>query len=447
MQYFISLTTTGISQLITSAKRCVFICLPSMHVELAKAILELNKKMNSTEITVDIQILMDFDAQTFRQGYGDYTAVEEMLKSKLDISNLKDNRISFILVDDIGYYLFVESRSLIPANKPTINAVQIDPVSIVRLKKYFFPNEKNFDYENELVNAIIEESKALTSPDKLISDTVSKATEIDDKTVLAIKTDLENNPPLNPDYKRLVEFYSNKFQYVKLKFKGANLLSSKIEIPAKALPLMDAALKEKLETKLNLFTKSDEQEFFKPLSDFKDKIDDLRKRFLKKVKSRDESLLEKTRKADFELEIDDLNDEISGLQSEIVNDLAAQIEETRERLKTDLCEFFNANPKALFPNHPNLWEGHESYIQKEAKPTSEEIIFHMKWPKAHLLVDGFNLIYQYSDITFEDLKNKEFVQELAESGLIDEADSNKLANFSKGIELSEKKKNEKSPKN
>ncbi len=435
MDYFKSLTTTDIVQLIVSAKKSVYLCMPSLHPEIAKAIVELDNIENSQGEKVKIQILIDFDAHTFRQGYGNYETVEDLFKRNFDIKCLKDNRISFLIADNIGFYLFIESRSLIPADKQTINAVKIDLVSIVRIKKYFFPDENRTDFKDELANAIIEESKTLSEPDGLISRKAAPVTEIETGIINEVKADLEKNPPLNPDYKRMVDFYSNKFQYVKLKFEGANLLSRKIEIPAKALPLMDAALKERLETKLNLFTKSEEEEYFKPLSDFKEEIAGLRTCYLKKVKSREESLLDKSRKTDFEEEVTDLNDTINKIQLEIVSDLATQINETRERLLTDLTEFFIANPKALFPDHPNLWGGNKSYIQQSAKSRAEKIIHQINWPEAHLLVDSFKLIYQYSDITFEDLKNEEFVSELAESGLINEADSNQLAEFGKAVTL------------
>lgn len=59
-------------------------------------------------------------------------------------------------------------------------------------------------------------------------------------------TDPYDNPvnPLNPDYKRIVEFYSNKFQYVKLKFNGSNLQHRKIELPPRVLPVADTELKK-----------------------------------------------------------------------------------------------------------------------------------------------------------------------------------------------------------
>lgn len=274
MEYFKSLNTTALAELITSTRKELYLCMPALHPGIANAITELDYMQNNEKEKVSINLLIDFDAQTFRQGYGDFQSVEDLFKGEFEIKNLKDNRISFIISDNTGYYLFIESRSLIPADKETINAVKIDSISRVRLKKYFFPNEKNKDFQNELADAIIEESKTLDKPEELIPDKPAPVLELSIEAVKEAKTDLEKNPPLNPDYKRIVEFYSNKFQYVKFKFEGANLQSRKIEIPSQALPVMDATLKDKLETKLNLFDKTDEQEVFKPLNDFKAKIDE-----------------------------------------------------------------------------------------------------------------------------------------------------------------------------
>jgi len=331
--------------------------------------------------------------------------------------------------------LFIESRSLIPADKETINAVRIDPVSKARLKNHFSPNEQKKDFQNELADAIIEVSKTLDKPEELIPDKRAPVMDLSVEMVKKVKTDLEKNPPLNPDYKRIVEFYSNKFQYVKFKFEGANLQSRKIEIPSQALPVMDATLKNKLETKLNLFDKTDEQKVYQPLNDFKAKIDGIRGKYLKKVKSREESLLDKNKKKEFESEVEKLDSKMNKVKSDIISIIANQINEAKDRLLNDLTEFFIANPKALFPDHPNLWENNEKYIRQSAKSTANTIIYNIKWPQAHLLVDGFKLIHQYSDITFEDLKSKQFIAELIECKLIGEEDKDKIADFRKGIEI------------
>lgn len=435
MKYFKAFSATDIVNIITSTKKSLFLCLPSIHEEIEEAISYLDYSSNHDKKEVDIHIIIDFDAQTFRQGYGNFSSVNDLIDDGFEIKCLKDNRISFIISDDIGYYLFIESRSLIPADKATINAVNIDPVSIVRLKNYFYANSVNFDFQDELANAIIEESKTLNKPNELISQEAAKVEIISKHAVEKIETELEKNPPLNPDYKRLVEYYSNKFQYVKLIFEGANINHQKIKIPAKALPIMDASLKNQLETKLNLFDKNQEAEGFKSLNDFNTKLTAIRDKYLTTIKARSESVLSKTSKTQFETEINNLKTGIESVQKEIINNISAQIEQAKERLLKDLIDFFINNPKAIFPNHPNLWEGSTHYIEKESQSIANEIIYHIKWPRAHLLVDKLKLTLHFSDITFEDLKNEEFINELFEKGLISEANKGQLANFGEAISL------------
>lgn len=435
MEYFKSLTQAEIEQIILSTKESLYICMPAIHEELESAITYLDYSNDNSKTEIKIHILIDFDSQTFRQGYGNFKSVEDLINGGFDVKCLKDNRISFIISDNIGYYLFIESRSLIPADKKTINAVKIDPVSIVRLKKFFFTETENSDFQDDLVNAIIEESKQLKNTNELLSEQIASVTEISNIEIESVSEVLKKNPPIHPDFKRIVEFYSNKFQYVKVKFEGANLQYRKIEIPSKALPIMDATLKDKLETKLNLFEKSDEENCFKPLIDFKTKLTEIRDAYLTKVKSRDESLLDKLKKSAFEEQIENLKKEINRVKNDIIGNIAEQINQTKIRLLADLIDFFIANPKSLFPNHPNLWESNQNYIRQSAKSKAEEVIYRIKWPEAHLLVDDFKLSVQYSDITYEDLKSQEFVNELKDFNLIDESDENRLAEFGKGVKI------------
>jgi hypothetical protein len=434
MEYFKSLTQSGLIELIHSTKKALYLCVPSVHEEIAGAISYLDYSHSQDEQEVEIHLLVDFDAQTFRQGYGDYRSVEDLIKGGFELNTLQNNRISFIISDDIGFYLFIESRSLIPADKETINAIKIDPVSMVRLKKFFFSTSENKDVENELTNAIIEESKQLENANNLLSNQIAPVTEVSTKIVESVSEDLSRNPPLNPDYKRIVEFYSNKFQYVKLKFEGSNLQHRKIEIPPKALPIADANLKKKLETKLNLFDSTNVNASFTALQQLKDEVAAIREEFLTKVKSREESLLNKHEKNNFKKAIHTFKNKIAGVKTKTLSAIASEILATKENLLIDLAEFLVENPKTLFPDHPHLWQGEHKYIVQSAKTKAEEIIYRIRWPEAHTMVDEFKLDVQFSDITFEDLKNKQFISELKEYGIINSADENQLAKFSKGIE-------------
>jgi hypothetical protein len=249
-----------------------------------------------------------------------------------------------------------------------------------------------------------------------------------------VALDLEQNPPLNPDYQRVVDFYSNKFQYVKLKFEGSNLPHKKIELPPNSLPINDTDLKKRLETKLNLFEKSSIKVIFSPLTNLKQKIDGVREEYLTKVKSREESLLNKRFKTEFDEAIMALEKEIQHVQEQLLQGVKNLIQQTKDKIKKELIKFFKENSTTLFSDNFNFIRNDKDYLEAMAKEKAEEICFRIRWPQAHILLSEFKLQVQYSEITFEDLKNGDFIAELVASGLISEEDVNQLAVFSKGIE-------------
>ena len=433
MEYFKSLTQNDLASLIQSTERELFVSLPLFHREIADAIMSI---LRDNEKKIGIHIMVDFDAQTFRQGYGEIKSFKQLIKEGIEIKTLKDNRISFIIVDDKGYYLFIESRSLIPADKDTINAVRVDPVSIVRLKQFFFGKSIKMNYQDELANAIIDEGLLLKEA-KEMENLLAPVAAISPKEIQTVYNDLKSNPPLNPDYKRIVEFYSNKFQYVKLKFNGSNLQHRKIELPPRVLPVADTELKKRLETKLNLFDQDFINETFSSIQELKEQLGEIREKYLTKVKSREESLLDKKRKSAFNQAVNDQRAKIDTVKTKCLVNIGKQIKLTSERLIDNLADFLAENPKALFPKHKNLWENNEEYIKDASKEEAKSIVTKIKWPKAHDLLDELSIDLQYSDITYEDLKNKTFIKELHEWGLIDDADEKQLASFGKGVKTVE----------
>ena len=433
MEYFKSLTQNDLASLIRSTERKLFVSLPLFYGEIADAIMSIHR---DSEKKIGIHILVDFDAQTFRQGYGEIESFEQLIKEGIEIKTLNDNRISFIIVDDKGYYLFIESRSLIPADKETINAMRVDPVSIVRLKQFFFGKSIKMNYQDELKNAIIDEGLLLDKAEEM-KNLLAPVATISQEELQTVSNDLKSNPPLNPDYKRIVEFYSNKFQYVKLKFNGSNLQHRKIELPPRVLPVADTELKKRLETKLNLFDQDLVDETFSSIQELKEQLDEIREKYLPKVKSREERLLDKNRKSAFEQAVVDQKAKIGDVKTKCLVNIGKQIKMTSERLIVNLADFLAENPKVLFPDHKHLWENHEEYIKDASKEEAMSIVTKIKWPKAHDLLDELSIDLQYSDITYEDLKNKTFIKELLECGLIDDADEKQLASFGKGIETKE----------
>ena len=188
---------------------------------------------------------------------------------------------------------------------------------------------------------------------------------------------------------------------------------------------------------MNLFEQEFINETFSSIQELKEQLNEIREKYLTKVKSRDESLLDKNRKTAFNEAVNDQRAKIETVKTKCLVNIGKQIKSTTERLVVNLADFLAENPKVLFPEHEHQWKNNEEYIQYASMEEAKSIVTKIKWPKAHDLLDELSIDLQYSDITYEDLKNKTFIKELLECGLIDEADEKKLASFGKGIEMVE----------
>lgn len=433
MNYIKSFTEQDLCKLILETKESLYICLPLLQPEVMNAIDQLDFEQSNA---VSINIGLDFSPETFRQGYGVIESFELIERTGYNVLNFKDNRVSFIISDNSGFFLFFESRYFIPANKSTLNAVSIDPISIIRLKQHFFDLYKSeADYKNEIANSFVDETVKLNNIHQEYSNKpVIEKSPIDEKTFHKVSKDLQENPPLKPDYQRIVNYYKNKYQYVRLEYKGANLKSKKIEIPPKILPIKNTTFKKNLETKLNLFSNQD-QNTFKAFEDMNSQIKKIREKYLKSLSSRKENILKLAEKELFISEIEASKKELDNLTKNNLKLIASEINKTKEEIKIQLRDFF-LQYKEEFPSYNSLFGTADAdYVLSEIDGYVDKVISNIKWPAAHQLFENFELNVFYSDITYEDLNNKELIKELKDKKLFSNEDDNLLAEFGTGIKI------------
>ncbi len=134
-------------------------------------------------------------------------------------------------------------------------------------------------------------------------------------------------------------------------------------------------------------------------------MNEVREKYLTKVKLRQESVLDKSQKLAFVKAVNDQKVKINDAKTKCLVNIDKQIQSTTERLIDNLADFLAENPKVLFPKIKHLWENTEEYLKIESKKVAEIIVKKIRWPKAHDLLDELSIDLQYSDITYEDLKN------------------------------------------
>ncbi len=434
MNYFESFSQERLAQVISNVDSALYLSMPFLHDEIAESVRELAHKGDSDKNQLDIHVIVDFDAQTIRQGYGEFEAVQKLLPLNIDLQNLKDNRVSFIIADDIGYFLFIESRSLIPADKATINAVRIDSVTMTRLKYYFFPSVGKDDLQNELSNAIIEESKKLEDAEDITQQERSPAQEITEGEYHSVKNELKNNPPIHPDFKRKVNMYATRFQYAELRFKGKSFQQCWVPLPDSLLPYKEEGLRKKLQTKLKLFDGLKETQAYKDYLQVKEKEKALIDNYLVSLRCRpNQKILKKEDKQNFEKEINDLNSELQTVGENLYEEMINEIKNAKEELKSTLYNFWVSNPTQEMLN---MGEKNQKIMAQDA---SERAVHNLDFPDPYKRwIRNLKIEVYYSDITYEDLGNKELLSELKEKAIIDKEDETYLADFSKGIKYEEK---------
>jgi hypothetical protein len=345
---------------------------------------------------------------------------------------MDDNRISFIISDEIGYYLFMESRSLIPADKSTINAVKLDSVSMVRLKHYFFPSTNQEELKDELSNAIIEESQQLENAEEIMDNEKAPAKEITREEFKNVTDDIKTNPPIHPDYERRVKIYANKFQYVEFRFQGQNFNSQTIKIPPKALPYRNEELRDKLITKLKVFEDIENTDTYKSFHEIEQEKREIAVRFLNTIKCRNSRNVIKIKdKQAFVDEVNNLSNKLDTIKKDMYKGMRDELKKAKTELQKTLKSFLIENPTDDMERM-----GKENYSLMAAD-LSESIIGKINFPEPSQMIKNFELQTYFSDITYEDLSDPELLNEFKEKGLINEEDENNLADFSKGIKYSE----------
>lgn len=437
MDFFSIISLIGLSRIIEQTQNHLFLCLPGIPSLTSQSILRLKKQKPN----VEINLLIDFDPQTFRQGYGEFDAFSELQKCGIEVNNFPDNRISFVISDNNGYYLFFESQYLVPAEKETLNAIRIDNVSLVKLKQHFFSKSSVKNFTNDLSNAIIEESKQLIrlETEKELPEP-AKVTSITKAQSEELKREIDMKPPLKPDHKRIIDTYSNKFQYVDLRFYGAKVTNKEVAIPKNLLPIKNKQLREQFHTKVKIF---EEALKFKELTELKgleDELNKIRKDFLFHSKVCNKSILNIEKSSEFEKKVKELQAKIPKISQDLLDFLHTEQDKTKDRFYNEIKETVLQDPSIVIEENPT-WQHNQQTIAILAKKKANTVLTKIKWPDYFKILEKMSISLFFSDITINDLYNQELLDEFKENGIISEADAKQLSTFNKSVPVSPEKPN------
>jgi len=392
---------------ILNATMRIYYCVPNVHEEVAHAL------EAAAERVEDIRVIIDPSEDTFRNGFGDIKAIDILKKAGVQLFEESNNMVSFIIVDDEGYFIFPQSRIYAEEGAGS-NAVRMNALIAHKVLLHYFPpnseGEKQ-EYRDAIVRAYETTNNDFAESAKEVDEIVGNGCieRLDEERLSTVRMNLDLNPPVHPDLKRQINTYTSKIQFLEIKFTGVNFHIAKINISNKILPFKDSELKRKLETKLRLF---DHEFNSNPLNELHEELDKLKNEKLTRVASRDKHVFRVADKQQIKAKLEDLQNKASKLEGQFAEEIDRQILDTKEILRRELCTFFYDNP-------PDDVKGYSEEIKKrKIDDDVSKTISKIKFLDAAQILKRVDLKFNFYDLTFEDFRDHDFLVELTKKGII-----------------------------
>jgi hypothetical protein len=427
MNFIKSINSKQINELIQAGSQRIILSMPGVFVETAKQIIDKYKAGFK-----NIKVIINCSEQLIRQGFGEIKAIEELKENGIQVYDQPENLVSFIIVDEQGYFLFPQSRIFLEESHNVKNAIAMDPFSMEQLVGIFFPPkpEEKKQFEDKMTNALIASSERIKNIDTiLIESSKHKVFLLNESTFAPVKKAIEANPPMHPDLKRQLEYYTTNFLWIELKFKGANISSKTISIPKHVLPINSDDLRKKLSSQLKLFENIENSTWYYQLKKITDDVKKLRKTYLTPVTAKDgKNIILKTNFLNFKKKIESLKSDILTTTEEVKQKLNKEIENTKERFIKVLMEYYKKYPTDELKKTPTT-------DKKKALETFVEFkVGSIDFPNAEELLIGFSLSTQEFELTEQDLRNEKLIEELKGKKILTDEKVKQLGTQSKGFQ-------------
>lgn len=392
----------------------LYLSLPSVDDEIAEVLIR-----KASEIS--IKVLIDNSEESIRNGFGEIAGIEKLIHNKVQIFQAEGNLVSFIISDDVGYFLFPQSKIFLEKAKGT-NAFKIDPVTIQLLIQHFFPSENQSEENKFEQSATIGDSiNHFETAFQDIKQNDSAASEFDNEKYESIKKKLKVNPPLSPNLQRQINTYTAKIQFVELKFSGGNLENRIAQLPKKAIPINSDELKSLLLTRIKMFQDISKNPDYKKFQDLKDEVEKLRKKYLTPITCRQgKSIIKMEEKEIFLVELNKLKETTKTLNKELVTMLEEGKLKTIDLLRKELKTFLQTNE----PQELKIITKQE-VKERKLEEIINTIVASVKFPEVSNLLEKISLTELFYDLTWNDFKDEKLHKEFEEKKIMvkDEIDS------------------------
>lgn len=384
----LGVTSTDIAAEIMQAKTRLYFCGAGLDKILTNAI-----KQVALEQSIHILVFVDAGAHARRLGYGDHSAIEQLHSAKVPIYDLSNTRLSFCIVDEKAW-IFSQTAALVeqPDKCNGFNCVEI-----------------NGNEVGQLVSAVQAMAKqGLKTATVEHNDLFQKIASFNSKPALLSKDKLAKtaqqlvtNPPQSFDVSRQVTVFNSRLEFVELELTGAQIERHVFKFPEEIKKLFTDS--KDAQKRLSASYKIIGDDSKVSSKDISQKLDAIRSTFLKSVGKLGRVIL-RAQKQNFELKIRALEKDIEVYQRSLAKYLTKELEKSRDELIKAVLDRVHKNPPDALKYNIET----PKVSKQQAKQYLIDL-FNNHMPPAEKLMGAINLNVVYKGVTYETLKDPEFV--------------------------------------
>lgn len=422
----LKLDSDEFKKLVANAQHQINYCAPGIYEDQAVAIIDARAKNKLLNVHVIIQLSED----AIRNGFGSEAAIGLLLDNGVTVLHVNDNFISFLIIDDHGYFIFPFSKILIDEKVVKYNAIKMDPLSMRVILQLFVksPSEPAQSDQVKLNQLRSEWEKQITEAGERPRPVV---VDFNHEKFKRIKENLIANPPLKPDIKRMLEVYTTKFQYVELKAKNIKISQHTAHLPEEAIPIRNQDLRKRLSATLKAFENIERSLNMPELWKLEQDIKALRKKYLLPIQCRNgKNLIKKEKLIAFKQEVKNLNNRFQEFSKKLKEVLESEIVKTKKQLKEEWRVIIKQFP----PEELKVMKKNSEEFKNALEFILERMESEIDFPDVEKLISEFSLYAFYSELTWNDLQDENLLTELAKKGFINKNEREQIADFKKTLE-------------
>jgi hypothetical protein len=389
---FCTLNSSGVANLILSAKQSVCYAGPGIHCEVAKAMVETSSRLGREMLTV----CLDFDERVMRMGYGEIAAVKLLRDAGISVRSAPGMRIALVIADNAGFIftptaLYLEAE---PAGGAAPNAIRMSGEQLAEALSRLSPAAK-----------AIAVAQAKNPEEKRYIETLPLdvgSNQIADDQFSKVGISLEKAPPVHFDLARQVRVFEPYLQYVELHLSGAAIQRRRLAIPPSIQKLGGSKdLDDRLHTAFDLIEKGS-----KLSSKLLEKaLNEIRNNFTPSLGKDHGRVVLKSQKTNFVARLAAFRAKLVSHKADVEVKLQQHLDKSR-KLIVDyyLPRVVKTPPDALLGQ---LLRGKP--LKDDARQWLNAELDRV-FPTAESLIQEMKLDERFMDVTFETLNRKDFLE-------------------------------------